>query len=100
MRLEVVRWEGASAPSVADLRRRLEDEGFSVWPWAERPDARYGAHHHDRDETIWVVEGEMTFGAGGGEHCLGPGDRLMLPRGTLHTAVAGPRGASYLVGER
>ena len=32
--------------------------------------------------------------------CLAPGDRLMLPRGTVHTATAGPRGATYLIGER
>ena len=29
-----------------------------------------------------------------------PGDRLMLPQGTVHTAIAGPQGATYLIGER
>ena len=28
------------------------------------------------------------------------GDRLMLPRGTVHAACAGPAGAAYLIGER
>lgn len=42
----------------------------------------------------------MTFRAAGREWRLGAGDRLMLPAGTVHTALAGPAGAAYLIGER
>jgi quercetin dioxygenase-like cupin family protein len=47
-----------------------------------------------------TAPGEIIFGAAGGEYRLGPGDRLMLPAGTVHTAHAGGRGALYLIGER
>ena len=100
MRLERIAWSGSGAPTEAALRRRLESEGFSVFGWRDAAGATYSAHAHDHDESIWVVAGEMTFVAGGGELRLGPGDRLMLPGGTVHTARAGPEGATYLIGER
>ena len=100
MRLERIPWDGPGAPSEAVLRRRLEAEGFGVFRWRDEAGAAYTEHAHDHDESLWVVDGEITFGAGGGELRLGPGDRLMLPRGTVHTAKAGPRGATYLIGER
>ena len=100
MRLERIPWEGPGAPSEAILRGRLEAEGFGVFSWRDEAGAAYAAHSHDHDESLWVVDGEITFGVGGAELRLGPGDRLMLPHGTVHTALAGPRGASYLIGER
>jgi len=100
MRLERISWDGSGVPSEGVLRRRLEAEGFGVFCWRDGPGATYTAHAHDHDESLWVVDGEIPFGAVDGELRLGPGDRLMLPRGTVHTARAGPRGATYLIGER
>jgi quercetin dioxygenase-like cupin family protein len=100
MRLERIAWTGPDAPTEAALRRRLQEEGFRVWAWTDAPGTRYAPHTHDHDESLWCVAGEITFGAEGQSLRLGPGDRLMLPRGTVHTALAGPAGATYLVGER
>jgi quercetin dioxygenase-like cupin family protein len=100
MTLEKIAWAGGAAPAAADLRRTLESDGFSVWQWTDAPGANYGPHSHDHDESIFCVAGEITFGAGGRELTLRPGDRLMLPKGTVHTAVAGDDGATYLIGER
>jgi len=82
------------------LRRRLESEGYDVWAWTDQPGADYQPHTHDHDESLWVVAGEITFGAAGREFRLVAGDRLMLPKGTLHTARAGAAGATYLIGEK
>lgn len=100
MRLQRFPWPGPEAPEESALRDRLEREGFSVFPWRDRPGASYSPHSHDHDESLWVIDGEITFGAAGEELRLVTGDRLMLPRGTLHTARAGPRGATYLIGQR
>ncbi|HZR84683.1 MAG TPA: cupin domain-containing protein [Candidatus Binatia bacterium] len=100
MRLERIGWAEHASPAEPELRRRLEAEGFSVSLWSDRPYAHYAPHSHDHDESLWVVEGEIAFGANGAEYRLGPGDRLMLPRGTVHTADAGSEGATYLIGER
>ena len=100
MKLERIPWNEHMAPTEVALRARLEADGFETFSWRDPPDADYTAHTHDHDESLWVVEGEITFGAAGGQYRLGPGDRLMLPAGTVHTAHAGTRGALYLIGER
>ena len=81
-------------------RRALAADGFESFLWIDPPDADYSPHAHDHDESLWVIDGEITFGAEGQELRLGPGDRLMLPKGTIHTARAGREGARYLIGER
>jgi quercetin dioxygenase-like cupin family protein len=100
MRLEVIPWQMAAPPVERALRERLEAEGYDVWGWRDAPGADYQPHAHDHDESIWVVDGAITFGVGSAEYRLAAGDRLMLPRGTVHTARAGSTGAAYLIGER
>ena len=100
MQLEKIPWS-KSGPVDADvLRAQLEAEGFEVWSWSDPPGADYTPHSHDHDESLWVVAGEITFGAAQREFLLGAGDRLMLPQGTIHTARAGAGGATYLIGEK
>jgi quercetin dioxygenase-like cupin family protein len=100
MRLEVIPWNAGPPPIEDALRERLMEEGFDVFRWRDEVGTDYQPHSHDHDESLWVVEGEMTFGAGGREFHLHAGDRLMLPKGTIHTARAGARGVTYLIGER
>jgi quercetin dioxygenase-like cupin family protein len=100
VRLERIAWDGGSTPREEDLRHRLEAEGFSVWAWTDPPGAAYSPHSHDHDESLWVVSGAITFGVDGAAYRLEAGDRLMLPRDTVHTAEAGSAGATYLIGER
>ena len=100
MKLERIAWSDADAPREADLHERLDADGFEAFVWRDDPGADYAPHAHDHDESLWVIEGEIVFGAEGRTFHLGPGDRLMLPKGTVHTACAGSSGARYLIGER
>jgi len=100
VRLEVIPWNGGEPPTADVLQQRLTDEGFDVFRWRDEAGTDYQPHSHDHDESLWVIEGEMTFGAAGREFHLRPGDRLMLPKGTIHTAHAGAAGVTYLIGER
>lgn len=100
MTLEKIPWTAGQSVDAVALRRQLAAEGFDVWSWTDSPGADYQAHSHDHDESLWMVAGEITFGADAREFRLGPGDRLMLPKGTVHTARAGAAGATYLIGEK
>jgi quercetin dioxygenase-like cupin family protein len=100
VKLERIARSETHAVEESALRRQLEREGFSVWSWTDPPGADYQPHSHDHDESLWVVAGEIVFGANGKEFRLEAGDRLMLPKGTVHTARAGSAGATYLIGER
>lgn len=99
MKLERIPWPEASAPREPVLKQRLEADGFEAFVWTDAPGADYQPHAHDHDESLWVIDGEIVFGAGGAEYRLGPGDRLMLPKGTVHTARSA-QGATYLIGQR
>jgi len=99
MKLGVIPWNGGGNVGEDDLRQKLEDEGFDVFRWRDEAGADYQPHSHDHDESLWVLDGEIVFGASGREYRLKRGDRLMLPKGTVHTARAGRVGATYLIGE-
>ena len=100
MRLERIPWPDPEPPAEATLHARLARDGFDAFAWTDPPGATYSAHSHDHDESLWVVAGEMTFGTADGDFRLRAGDRLMLPARTVHTATAGPAGATYLIGQR
>jgi quercetin dioxygenase-like cupin family protein len=55
-------------------------------------------HHHDFDETFYVLEGELTFALGDERLNAGPGTLLFAPRGVPHTlAGLSGAGARYLL---
>jgi quercetin dioxygenase-like cupin family protein len=100
VKLEVIRWSEPAKPREGRLRQQLEADGFDVFRWRDDAAAEYQPHAHDHDESLWVIQGEITFGIGGERHTLGPGDRLMLPSGTVHTALTGTAGCLYFIGQR
>jgi quercetin dioxygenase-like cupin family protein len=100
MRLESIPWNGNGPVEENTLRLQLEEEGFNVFRWRDEAGASYDPHSHEHDESLWVIEGELVFGAGGRDFRLRPGDRLMLPKGTVHATRTGGNGATYLIGER
>ncbi|MGH7785516.1 MAG: cupin domain-containing protein [Candidatus Binatia bacterium] len=100
MQLERIAWPAVAPIDETALSGQLEAEGFEVLRWSDAAGADYQPHSHDHDESLWVLDGEITFGAGGQTLRLAAGDRLMLPRGTVHTAQAGAAGATYLIGQK
>lgn len=100
MKLEHIPWRGERPPDADTVRRHLESEGFTVVRWSDAPGRVYTPHSHDHDESLWMIAGGMTFVIDGRSYHLGAGDRLQLPRGTVHTAEADAGGAQYLIGER
>ena len=81
-----------------DLASRLRHEGLAPGRWSNGPGERYAAHEHAYDKVIVVEAGSIRFGlpASGGGVDLDAGDRLDLPAGTAHDALAGERGVSCL----
>ncbi len=41
-------------------------------------------YHRDWDETVYGLEGTVTFTVDGTAHAIGPGDTLFIPRGVVH----------------
>jgi len=100
VKLEVIRWNESVKPREGTLRQRLEAEGFEVFRWRDDAGADYQPHAHDHDESLWVIQGEMTFGVGEERYTLRAGDRLMLPKDTVHTAFTAAERCIYLIGQK
>jgi quercetin dioxygenase-like cupin family protein len=100
VKLEVIRWTEPVKPREGTLRRRLEAEGFEVFRWRDDAGADYQPHTHDHDESLWVIQGEITFSVGDECYTLRAGDRLMLPKGMVHTAYTGVEGCLYFIGQK
>ena len=69
----------------------MVDEGLSPYAWSNGPHDVYSAHIHGYDKVIYVVNGSITFGLPEFQRkvTLIPGDRLDLPKGTVHDALVG-----------
>ena len=75
------------------------DGSVSVFRCDFEPEAKIPVpHSHDAfNETIYGLEGEMTWTVDGVEHAIGAGDVVFIPRGAVHGfAVAGHGNASIL----
>ncbi len=100
MEPKITLWPGNDLPSRDELWRIMVDEGLSPYAWSNGPYDVYSAHTHGYDKVIYVVSGSITFGLPElkREVALNLGDRLDLPKGTLHGAVVGQDGVVCLEG--
>ena len=70
-----------------------------MYDWHDEPGVSYEAHAHKDKVTVYIVEGGVLFRFGEAEIPLVAGARFDVPIGQTHTAVVGPDGCTYVVGE-
>jgi quercetin dioxygenase-like cupin family protein len=80
----------------------LRREAGSCYSWSNGPRDTYAAHSHPYEKVLYCVEGSISFtlGSEGKRVDLSSGDRMVLPPGTVHSAVVGPRGCTCIEGKR
>src|SRR3954449_11524037 len=69
------------------LHSKDDTEGsVDVFEMTVQPNARMPIpHYHDRwDETIYGLEGTISFDIGGKDVAIGPGRSLFIKRGVVH----------------
>jgi uncharacterized protein YjlB len=88
--------------AIGDLMEKLRAEAHVCDSWSNGPGDRYGAHSHGYEKVLYCVDGSITFAleAEGRSLELKGGDRMVLPAGTVHSAVVGPGGCSCIEGRR
>jgi quercetin dioxygenase-like cupin family protein len=98
MELKLTRWPEATPPSETRLYQLYRQESLAPYAWSNAPGDVYAAHTHTYHKVLYVVHGSITWLLPelGQEIEAFPGDRLDLPRGTLHAARVGPRGVTCL----
>jgi quercetin dioxygenase-like cupin family protein len=100
--LEEVPWDRADAPSAASVAARLRDAGVEPYAWSNAPGDRYSVHEHGYTKLLMCAAGSITFLIGSDAEAvtLEPGEGFVLPPGTPHAALVGPRGCTCLEGHR
>ena len=85
-----------------DLMSTLRSEAGSCYSWSNGPHDTYAAHSHPYEKVLYCVEGSITFvlEREGKQVDLSSGDRMVLPPGTVHSAVVGPAGCTCIEGKR
>ena len=84
-----------------ELQKQLEAEGFEhTFVWQDGPKAFYPDHTHAGLTAHIILNGEMTLTMDGASQTYRVGDRCDVPAGAVHSALMGPRGCRYLVGEK
>ena len=85
-----------------DLMTALRREAGSCYSWSNGPHDRYTAHSHPYEKVLYCVDGSITFvlEREGRQIVLKSGDRMVLPAGTLHSAIVGPAGCTCIEGQR
>jgi len=84
-----------------DLMTALRREAVSCYSWSNGPHDRYAAHSHSYNKILYCVDGSITFmlEREGKRLELKPGDRMVLPAGTVHSAIVGPGGCTCVEGQ-
>ena len=101
MNIRIERWSESAKPNPTDLKRRLQNEGYSVFQWTDAPGTTYGAHSHPEDQSHWILRGELELRVGNETYVLRAGDRDYLPADTTHSAfVPGDEPVTYLIGAK
>jgi mannose-6-phosphate isomerase-like protein (cupin superfamily) len=83
------------------LERRLQSEGFlHTYVWQDGPNVSYSDHTHVQETAHVILEGEMKLTHDGVTRTYAAGERCDVPAGAVHSALMGPRGCRYLIGEK
>lgn len=99
--IDVVHIAKSKKPTLEELRTLLEKEGLHPELFSDLPHTKYGRHKHDFDDFIVIVQGQMKLGTDKGVFILKPGDRIDLPRNTVHWAeMLGKEEVKYLSAAR
>ena len=80
--------------------RVLKEEGFAhVFRWTDAPGIVYPAHEHTGKVALYIERGSVIFNFNEKSILCRVGDRIDVPPGVTHRALAGSDGCEFVVGE-
>lgn len=108
MNMTVIRWQEPAPPREQDVRRQMQQDGLAPHSWSNGPYDTYSAHSHLYEKVLYCLSGSIRFvltdhlDASGQPATvdLAPGDCLILPAGTRHSASVGPHGVTCIEAAR
>lgn len=86
---------------VNEIESALSTEGFRhTHAWRDAPETFYPDHTHGTLTAHIILDGQMTLTMNGEAETYYAGDRCDVPAGVVHSALMGPQGCRYLIGEK
>jgi quercetin dioxygenase-like cupin family protein len=81
---------------------KLRSEASGCYSWSNGAGERYSPHSHSFEKVLYCVDGSITFALEdeGKQLELKQGDRMVLPAGTVHSAIVGASGCTCIEGHR
>ena len=103
--MQVIRWREATSPQEQELCKRMQQQGLSPYTWSNGPGDTYAVHSHSYEKVLYCVRGSIRFVLPDHPEAfrnidLTPGDCMILPTGTRHSAQVGPHGVTCLEATR
>ncbi|TDQ34126.1 cupin domain-containing protein [Aureibacillus halotolerans] len=97
-----VRYEKGELLSLQEVVEELlpKDQTAFVEVQRDQPGQAHPSHTHPNDEILHILSGCLHFQADGTMVDCSEGDRIYLPKGTLHGSVAGAEGCTYVISIR
>jgi quercetin dioxygenase-like cupin family protein len=87
---------GAESPYDGIARRVMTTAKATVQEYRFEPGAAFPLHRHPQEQITLVLEGDVSFSAGGETHELSAGAWSVVPGEVEHGITAGPAGARFL----
>lgn len=90
---------GFSKIDESRFEQDLRDEFPFVYKWKDEAGKKYSDHMHQGKVSFYVTAGEVTLRFADKDILIKRGDYIDIPPQTVHTAIVGPEGCEYLVGQ-
>lgn len=92
----VTPWSSPEPPSREAIEAIFRRNGLVPSWWSNRRGYTYSVHSHRYHKVLYCAQGSIRFRArpSGQTFDLSPGDRLDIPAGVPHSAIAGPDGVT------
>ena len=88
-----------TAPDPGAIEAALRREARDVYGWSNAPGDTYSEHEHGYTKVLYCTRGSIDFVLADGRVSMRPGDRLVLPPRTRHSALVGPEGCACVEGK-
>jgi quercetin dioxygenase-like cupin family protein len=90
----------ASGPDPERIAAALREEASDVYGWSNAAGDTYAQHEHAYTKVLYCTRGSIDFILADGRRiALRPGDRMVLPPRTRHSAVVGGDGCACVEGK-
>jgi quercetin dioxygenase-like cupin family protein len=84
----------------AEFEAEVRREGYELREGKIEPNVHRGAHAHEFDARLFVLDGSITLVIGADRRTYRPGDSCNVPAGTMHEEHIEADGVRYLAGRR